>query len=282
MGKIYSNIKWPDSVPSKKMIKNININYFLDLIIKKMVKDKEEQGIKQNMINIKISDIVIQSSHYLLYKHIIDGEAMHIFIESEELFNWLYNLEIKDDSLVLDFINNKKIISPLNDYIKHKNDVLYNLSIIIHHKNIEYESFKFFIVTKGNSKSYFILHEEDKLINKYYFYDSHEDNNNLILPKSLNLIFNLLFYISAFSDNLIDSPPSDIYISDHYKGNNKYLLKTHPTLLEHGYTSPHFRRGHFRYLQNERYKEKRFHTVFVKSSFIHGDAKTVIEDKILN
>jgi hypothetical protein len=271
MGKIYSNIKWPfDNIPKKLYRDTYNLKYIINHILEKKIHDGKK---------IKAYDLLTSGNIHVLHKQIIDGESLHIFIESEELFNWLYDLEIKDNSFVLDFINKKKTISPLNDYVSFtdNNGLLYNLSIIIHHKNIKYESFKYIINTVGDNL-YTVFHMLDSMS---YLSVSWRDTD-IVFPKSFYLIFNLLFYISAFKDYLIDAPPSDIYISNHYKSNEKYLLKTHPTLIEPGYTSPHFRRGHFRYLQNERYKEKRFHTVFVKSSFIHGDAKTVIEDKILN
>ena len=41
--------------------------------------------------------------------------------------------------------------------------------------------------------------------------------------------------------------------------------------------SPHLRRGHFRMLSSDYFKNKQGQIVFVKSSFVKGNAKTVIE-----
>lgn len=52
-------------------------------------------------------------------------------------------------------------------------------------------------------------------------------------------------------------------------------------LHENRDVSPHLRSGHFRYLGSEYFSKKRGRTIFVKSSFVKGHAKTIISEKEL-
>jgi len=44
----------------------------------------------------------------------------------------------------------------------------------------------------------------------------------------------------------------------------------------HASPEGHFRRGHFRVLKSERFVNKRWQSVFVRQTFVGGEAKTVL------
>jgi hypothetical protein len=262
MGNAYSEMKWPfDDMPRKYFKKNFDVNSYYGMLISNPVA-------KGKMFEIM--------SHIILQKKILNGEALHIFIEKEELFNFIIGLDIIDKNFVLNFINENKDNSELENYITFSElpEVqIYGCPIVVHHKNNSFNSFQYYIISFGGGgrDNDFVVFFYEK-IGGYAKSSVGIDTTN----PEIKLLYNLLFYIDAFRDYLIDAPPGDMKIINHYKGDGKYLLKTHPSLLEPGYTTPHFRRGHFRYLTSEHFIKKRFQTVFVRSSFIHGDAKTVI------
>ena len=94
--------------------------------------------------------------------------------------------------------------------------------------------------------------------------------------KAGRLAVNALLYMDAFPECVIDGPPSfDKPITEP----KAITIKASAAIREtyrNGIT-PHMRRGHFRFLQNERYTGKRFQTVYVKPAMVKGHAKTVVE-----
>ena len=65
----------------------------------------------------------------------------------------------------------------------------------------------------------------------------------------------------------------------HYKGEQRQIGRS--PVMEHEEKqarSPHWRRGHFRVLQSEKYTHKRGQTVFVKGTFVRGTAFDILDD----
>lgn len=97
------------------------------------------------------------------------------------------------------------------------------------------------------------------------------------------LVLNLLLYMSAFPENISDKAPFELCNKNNI--NNSKTISISKTisdyLIENKEVSPHLRRGHFRYLDSEFYKNKRGQIIFVKSSFVKGNAKTIIENEIV-
>ena len=92
------------------------------------------------------------------------------------------------------------------------------------------------------------------------------------------VIANLALYIDAFPECVRDGPPELVVGS--VVGQGSTQIGGHQSIREsmaHGNVSPHMRRGHFRFLQSERYTSKRFQTVFVKPSMVKSSAETVSE-----
>ena len=54
------------------------------------------------------------------------------------------------------------------------------------------------------------------------------------------------------------------------------FITNHNSLNKQHFSSPHWRSGHFRYLSSERYKAKRFSSIYVEGTFVKGKAKEVI------
>lgn len=102
----------------------------------------------------------------------------------------------------------------------------------------------------------------------------------ILINKYKTLILNLLFYMSAFPDHVLDGPPNEVF--NKKKGDQKTITISKEIadyLHENRDVSPHLRRGHFRYLGSDHYTKKRGQTIFVKSSFVKGTAKTIIENQ---
>ena len=101
---------------------------------------------------------------------------------------------------------------------------------------------------------------------------------NDVQGRMLRLVLNMIFYMSAFPENVLNSPPDEE--CDKLNKNNSKTISISPTISEYLHENrdvqPHLRRGHFRFLGSDHFTKKRGQTIFVKASFVKGEAKTVI------
>jgi hypothetical protein len=92
----------------------------------------------------------------------------------------------------------------------------------------------------------------------------------------MSFIINLFVYMSAFPLCVQDGTPS---LSMPYTGESKTITVSAAQPIREEYAqskiTPHMRRGHFRVLRSEVFKNKRFQAVYVKPSMVCGKALTV-------
>jgi hypothetical protein len=103
--------------------------------------------------------------------------------------------------------------------------------------------------------------------------------NAAAMNECWSIIFNLMLYIDAFPECVIEGGPRST-LTMHVDRRRSTVVTESNAIKEtyaRGTTSPHFRRGHFRFLQSERFKGKRYQTVYVKPSMVKGTAETVVE-----
>ncbi len=99
------------------------------------------------------------------------------------------------------------------------------------------------------------------------------------------LIAGLGMYVSCFPDMLVPGIPLDLKHPSHHKYEDVTSIGVSPKVrvhTEHGEVTPHFRRGHFRVLRSEHFKNKRHQVVFVRQCFVKGEVATILspeEDK---
>ena len=95
----------------------------------------------------------------------------------------------------------------------------------------------------------------------------------------IKLIFGFSLYIDAFPDTVVSGHSEDIKHINYYNGDRTVINRNEIVENEARCgVSPHWRRGHFRLLTSERYKNKRWQTVYVKGAFIKGKALDVLDD----
>lgn len=127
--------------------------------------------------------------------------------------------------------------------------------------------------------------EEDKLHRIAFVWDKMESfdiataNSSSEQADDLALILNLMYYIQAFPDAILEGKPEENgRISKAYS--KCRVLKTHPDIIETSHETTarvtHFRKGHFRVLRSSYFKEPG-KVIFVHSCIVKGTpAKTVI------
>lgn len=95
----------------------------------------------------------------------------------------------------------------------------------------------------------------------------------------IRFLFGFSLYIDAFPDTVVPAKIEDVRHLNHYKG-VRHMVRQHPAIAEEarGAVSPHWRRGHFRVLESDKFVNKRFQTVYVRGTFVKGRAFEVLDD----
>jgi hypothetical protein len=96
-----------------------------------------------------------------------------------------------------------------------------------------------------------------------------------------DMLFGFAIYHDIFPQDIKPGIPPWITDKKQYKNKNTTFVGIAKEICESGNTvSPHFRKGHFRMLSSDRYKNKKGQWVFVSGCFVKGHASTVDLDNI--
>jgi hypothetical protein len=233
------------------------------------------------------------------------------FIQNNILFDFLKNTDIKTNREIIKtaIIKNACFKKTLNG------DNFYGFLGVIHSKNTdrsiffdlelmenartnkrtgEKEDSVSIVITNGNEKEWdCIANITDKLLNEIsnsFLYDNTNEKtivDNERSEKAINnfkLILNILFYMSAYPENILNQPPDERIENKIDPKNTKTITvsKEISDYLKDTELTPHLRRGHFRLLNSDYYKHKKGQVIFVRSSFVKGKAKTIIDNEKRN
>ncbi len=102
--------------------------------------------------------------------------------------------------------------------------------------------------------------------------------NDKGMHKNWNILLNFFLYIDAFPLAIINGPPP-VKRLDLVKSLSSTTISSTEAIRGFSdlHMSPHLRRGHYRFLKSDRYKKKRFQTVYVKPSMVKGTADHVVD-----
>ena len=281
---IYSVAKYflaRDGVPKNYLEKNLDevLRWYIDRIEEQPWTDDE----KKNQGSL-IGDSCIS------WNQILSGKAIHFFIESKKLYDFLSEQEVKNVDVSIDFCEKfveKPYIQASDIYdvqdgtykLIQKDSEFKSVCIVIHHKYVNRPSFVYLIKwyeQDGEKRlgSFYVEDEEGPY--RLYTNDVEERKNPLA-----RLFYNTLFYIEAFPDCVVDGTIEEKHAFDRfYKAKNRMKLATHESLVSHDSVTPHFRRGYFKRLDSKFFKNKRGQVIFVRSTFVKGKAVTVMDDGI--
>lgn len=97
--------------------------------------------------------------------------------------------------------------------------------------------------------------------------------------EKVKIIMGLSLYIDAFPESVIQTKTDDLALSFGYKGKKITVQSNIHTEEDARMTpSPHWRRGHFRILDSERFTKKKGMSVYVRGTFVKGKAYNVMND----
>jgi hypothetical protein len=129
----------------------------------------------------------------------------------------------------------------------------------------------------GYEESFFVdpLCEKSKMdLRSNIFSEIPSDENGSWFVR---FIIGIGMYMSALPEQVKDGIPEDLKHPSHYKHIISKTITMSEKYIDRSGPCPHFRRGHFRVLRSERFKNKRWQVIFIEAMCIKGyKAKTVV------
>ena len=187
----------------------------------------------------------------------------HLYLSSDKVIDFLKNIKLKETD-----------INKLCNYFS------------VYEKNI------IFIHLKNEKHSYAIFVRNNIIYIRPSFDNSKGESLEIlrnpkypelifnILKKDglLNLVINTFLYMDAFPEAVRQGPPPVRMPVGQVSGHNTIIGESSAIkeMYRHGIT-PHMRRGHFRFLQSDKFKKKRFQTIYIKPTMIKGYAEHIVE-----
>lgn len=275
------------NLPMNKRIsysKCLETEYYLYRQVYPVYKDWDK--VVEHLKRVNGNTLVVERQMRLLRKD-MDGEFLHIFLKDRSLKDYLINTKINDYQEVISFIaDNGKYIDA---HTSGGNQVVLSEYFICIHVPEEESGYTFAIYVDETSRIRMeLLHDGlfitmDKKKDQLLGFENSTDPGEQEDYRSWKLVVNLIFYMKAFPECVIDGLPKGARMDFGFK-NKKIQLSTSPKIVAHTEISsdgkiitPHFRSGHFRYLGSDFFKNKKGQTIFIESCFVKGsNAKTVI------
>ena len=262
----YSRINFPllrkTEKEWKKSKKGIHINEYIQ---SKFVKNDLEKNQK----------------YYITTFFILDKEnIVNYFISSCDLEKFLKENDYRNNP----FENISKIIEEHNKRIKFSKAFKSHNFFAGRIFTKKLQKCVHFLITKGQYNEILIT-DGDKILsfNKDLFCNYKKNEISDYEKNLLNLVLNTISYLQAYPENILDQPP-DERIEDKVDPKNTKTITVSKEIsdyLKDTELTPHLRRGHFRLLNSDYYKHKKGQVIFIRSSFVKGKAKTIIDNEVI-
>lgn len=218
----------------------------------------------------------------------LNKSYMHIYFETKELKNFLWNLQIKNFNDIKNSVMNSEYEFMTDETGEHGK--MLNICI---HVPFEKEGYAFSICVKDNEDDnmyiYTLYNDCTYRIDEKTFKKINGKTTNSVEVECCNFatfVLNTIAYMISFPDYVQDGVPKILLKNRKIKTLNNKLLSISPDILEK--TSfdnegriviPHFRKGHFRKLTSDYYVNKKGQLVFIKETMVKGAAVTLLENK---
>jgi hypothetical protein len=264
----------------------------------------------KNIVNVKHQEINYHNLKEKRIKHMVllqaeteyENSIENIFIETEELYKFFSSTKINIQADIAQQIfyslKNRKYIEiyssnhhqkiPFRLYVFRLyapiNLIPTSLAVCISCTETFDEGYglNYITFTDSNSSQDLILHKEGikNLENGYVM-----TNNNIIkndynkkIFEYYRVIMNLIYYMNAYPENVINGVPRRAIIDTNTTILDKKLtISKNIELFKIHETSPHLRRGHWRTFTSDFYTNKKGETIWIDPMYIKGEALTVIE-----
>ena len=288
----YSTFDWPALHFLKKLIKEQKKKSDLPKtdIVYKLLHELEMSAFEKPVPGLNL-DLFMGECGLLKALLVYEDKIVNYYLETKALYDFLRLTEIKDVQAMASVVSEDAVSTPTLAFNGHidegapvmDEDARARLGMI-HVPGIK-TSFAFEIMAsrkliEGVAGVVIITNGDDvrlcPLSEKHYRGKAGDWSDSA--QRDVQLVGNLFMYIACFPESLIDDPPEELLgVYKNQRNKKGVTLATHNSLISRDGVTPHFRRGHFRLLASERYTKKRGQVIFVRSSFVKGKSKTVLD-----
>lgn len=214
-----------------------------------------------------------------LFLRDLNHELTHVYLRDENLMDFFKAVDIRDLEGLKTYIkdNGESVVLNRDDELENLTTGI-NFGICLHIPRMSQGYvFAYSLYDITNELRIFVNHGMDQ-----YHISSNEieDKKSIVYTdEEINLItrlaINLISYIYCFPDCLVDGAPHDVKTeNNHYLNTSEKVLDV-TVKAEAGLVIPHFRRGYFKHLTSDFYKNKKGQIVFVHETIVNGTAKTL-------
>ncbi|GHV82269.1 hypothetical protein AGMMS49991_08270 [Spirochaetia bacterium] len=264
----------------------------------------------KNIDSVKHQNIRYDNPKEKRLKHLIllHGEtekeygSENIFIETEELYKFFSSTQINKRSDIAQQVyhslrNRKYIEVPINNpdqsipfriyafrLFAPINMIPTSLAVCISCTQTFETAFglNYITFTDRDSSQEIILHKESiqSLENGYVMIKNNmvKDEYNKKIYEYYRVIINLIFYMNAHPENVLNGVPQRAVVDENIAASDKKItISKNIELFNRHETSPHLRRGHWRTFTSDYFTNKKGETKWIDPMFIKGEAFTVIE-----
>ncbi len=216
-----------------------------------------------------------------LFMRDLRGELTHIYLKESSLFDFFKEVEIRDLEGIKTYIkdNGSSVVLNADDTLNNLTTGI-NFAICLHLPKVSQGYvFAYSLYDTSNELRIFVNHGMDQF---------HLSSNEIADKKSIvytdpeineitKIALNLISYIYCFPECLVDGAPHDVKtFNNHYLSTSEKVVEASER-AEGGLVIPHFRRGYFKRLSSDFYKNKKGQIVFVHETIVNGQAKTLEE-----
>ncbi len=211
------------------------------------------------------------------------GEFLHVWFEQKELYDFLQNdVALKELESIKQYLNvngdhltEKDLYDPSISYNYVRHDIALHVPYLE-----EGYAFSFCLMPDNTIAIFFAdddgvgqIHESEYNIAK-----SRKDEDGKAVERNFRFAVNLLAYMECFPECVREGVPTTNNETVYQSKGRNIRLGTSEKVLEDGQKGtkrPHMRKGYFKCLSSDFYKNKRGQIIFVRETMVKGKSKTV-------
>lgn len=211
------------------------------------------------------------------------GEFLHVWFDQKELYDFLQNdVALKELGSIKqylyvngDHLTEKDLYDPSISY----NYVRYDIAMHVPFLEGGY-AFSFCLMPDNTITIFFVddfdsgqIHE-----NGYNIAKSKTDKESVIVEQNFRFAVNLLAYMECFPECVREGVPTTNNETVFQTKGRNVRLGISEKVMEDGQKGakrPHMRKGYFKCLSSDFYKNKRGQIIFIRETMVNGKSKTV-------
>lgn len=211
------------------------------------------------------------------------GEFLHVWFDKKELYYYLQNdVQLKELESI------KQYLAVNGDHLKEKDlydpSISYNYvrhDIALHVPYLK-EGYAFSLCLMPDNTIAIFFADEDGVgqvhENEYNIVKLRKDETSKAVERNFRFAINLLAYMECFPECVREGVPSTNNDTEYQPKGRNVSLGISENVIEDGQKGakrPHMRKGYFKCLLSDFYKNKRGQIIFVRETMVRGKSKTV-------